>query len=64
MHVIINRNGRFGKYFEIRYISKNQGENFEKMALKIALILLARVGCGKMKNKINKTEIQVKTQVK
>ena len=51
------------KYFKIRYISKNQGENFEKMALKIALILLARVVCGKMKNKINKTEIQVKTQI-
>ena len=64
MHVIINRNGRFGKYFEIRYISKNQGENFEKLALKMALILVTAPHPGKIKNKIHKTKIQVKTQVK
>ena len=59
--------GHFLKYFKIRYIRKNQGGNYEKVALKIAkngLNFRYRVPPGKIKNRINKTEILVKTQVK
>ena len=54
----------FSKYFKIRYIGKNRGENFEKLALKMALILVTASTPGKIKNKIHKTEIRVKTQLK